>query len=127
MITISYGVLGSIESIILALVAGVFEFPADPWEWILALGLILFTYAGQTALILALKFEEAGPVSLIQTTDVVFAFLWQLIFLGVYPDMYSLVGAIVVVTGVTAISLRKFMVNLPEDHPTRVRFAFCLK
>lgn len=36
---------------------------------------------------LALKNEDAGPVSLIRSCDVIFAFLFQYIVLSVIPDM----------------------------------------
>jgi len=64
-VTISYGILGSIECVTLAAIYGVLELPHGAHEWTLAVGLILFTFLGQTFLILALKFEQAGPVSLL--------------------------------------------------------------
>ncbi len=61
-VTVSYGIIGSIECIVLALGAGVFELPHGLREWGLAVGLITFTFLGQTTLIIALKYEQAGPV-----------------------------------------------------------------
>lgn len=33
-------------------------------------------------------FLKAGTISLCRTFDIVFAYLWQFIFLGVVPDMF---------------------------------------
>jgi drug/metabolite transporter (DMT)-like permease len=44
--------------------------------------------SGALLLAIALHTEEAGIVSLICTSDVVFAFIFQFIFLGDVPDIF---------------------------------------
>jgi len=87
-VTFCYGIEGTIECVILAVSFGVFEFPRTGLEWGLLVGLIMFTWGGQTALILALQLEQCGIVSLINSLDTCFAFIFQFIFLGVVPDKY---------------------------------------
>jgi hypothetical protein len=57
-------------------------------ETLLTLGVACISFAGQIAIILALKFEQAGPVCLIRSLDVVFGYILQFIFLDVIPDAY---------------------------------------
>ena len=42
----------------------------------------------QIVLILALKAEQTGPVSLVRTLDIIFGFIWQFIFWQILPDFY---------------------------------------
>ena len=40
---------------------------------------------------LALQYEEAGPIALCRTCDVIFSFVWQFAFLGIVPDLFRYV------------------------------------
>jgi len=93
-----YGVEGTLECAVLAFACGVFELPQSGLEWGLLVALVLITWGGQTSLILALQFEQAGVVSLINSTDTIFAFILQFIFLSVIPDMYRYTGSISLLT-----------------------------
>ncbi|XP_064098540.1 solute carrier family 35 member G1 [Macrobrachium rosenbergii] len=86
---------------------------------ILAIG--AFSFGGQILLTKALQLEQAGPVSIARTADVVFAFIWQAIFFNELPDMLSLVGALLVTSCVFLTGLRKWVVSLPETSSTRQR------
>jgi len=63
LLTLSYGILGSFQTISLAASYGVLDYPHGLEEWFLAGGLVVFTFLAQALLILALKLELAGPVS----------------------------------------------------------------
>jgi hypothetical protein len=39
--------------------------------------LAVFSFAGQILLTMALQREQAGPVAIARSADVVFAFIWQ--------------------------------------------------
>ncbi|CAL8107555.1 unnamed protein product [Orchesella dallaii] len=86
---LAFGVFGTIEGLVVTLFTSPFQFPA--WEGmdLLLAGIIAGLYfLGQLALTLSLKFEEAGIVSLIRTSEVIFSFIWQVNFLQQDADMF---------------------------------------
>jgi drug/metabolite transporter (DMT)-like permease len=82
---------GFSESLIISLWLGVLEFPESGRDILLIIVSAFLSFFAQTCLTLALKYELAGPVSLLRTTEVIFAFVWQLLFLGVIPDIFRYV------------------------------------
>ena len=68
----------------------------------------------QVLLNVAMKLEDAGKVSLFKSTDLVFVFLLQYIILGIYPNLYSTIGAISIFTGVILIMIYKIIDNKHE-------------
>ncbi|XP_037777647.1 solute carrier family 35 member G1-like [Penaeus monodon] len=86
---------------------------------ILAIG--IFSFGGQILLTKALQLEQAGPVSIARTADVVFAFIWQAIFFQEFPDSLSLMGALLVTSCVFLTGLRKWVISLPETSSARRR------
>lgn len=93
----------------------------------LAIALASLTFLGQTCITLAFKFEQAGTVSLCRTFDIVFAYVWQFVFLGVVPDKYSFVGGGIVILGVLLAAFRKFLGELAPENKTRKAFWIILK
>ena len=77
-----------IESVIFSQVLNGFSLPDGLEDSLLLVGVAGLSFVGQMSIILALKFEQAGPVALIRTCDVVFGFLFQFIFMGVVPNVY---------------------------------------
>lgn len=59
--------------------------PKNTTECFLVLGL-LGAFAAIFSINSALKRDEAGPIALVRTLDVIFAFLLQFLFLNVVPD-----------------------------------------
>ncbi|ODN00876.1 Solute carrier family 35 member G1 [Orchesella cincta] len=127
LITVIFGFWGSFQSLALSASISKFQPPEGVEHWMMAIGLASVTFIGQTCITLAFKFEQAGTVSLCRTCDVLFAYLWQFVFLGVVPDAYSLVGGVIVILGVLVIAFRKFLSELPPDHRYRQRFWILLK
>ncbi|CAG7698834.1 unnamed protein product [Allacma fusca] len=127
LVTFCYGFYSVIECSICALIIGVLEFPHTGMDWFLACTLAALAFAGQSFFTQALKYEEAGPVSLIRTSEVIFTFLWQMIFLNQLPDIFSIVGALTIIFGVVVTTVRKWIIELPEEHNLRVKFWFLLK
>ncbi|CAG7816341.1 unnamed protein product, partial [Allacma fusca] len=124
---LTFGSWGVAESLVVALGFGVLQLPQGTWDSFLTLVVLpVLVFCGQISIILAVKFENAGPVSLIRTCDVIFSFIWQFIFLSVLPDVYSLVGAIIVVCGVVITAFRKWLSTLPEDNHMRGMFRILL-
>ncbi|XP_068687746.1 solute carrier family 35 member G1-like [Montipora foliosa] len=75
-------------------------------EWFL-LGLGFCGLGGQTLLTRSLQLERAGVVALIRTLDIAFAFVFQLLFLDYTANIYSIVGASLVLGGNVVIILNR--------------------
>lgn len=84
----------------------------------------IFSFLGQILLTLSLQLEQAGPVAIARCADIVFAFIWQIIFFGERPSRYSLVGALLVVSSVVLTALRKWALSLPRDSNARKKLKF---
>lgn len=84
----TYGLIATIECATIAYCQNVLELPSTKQDWIYCILLVFLTFVQQICIIAALKYEEASPVALIQSCDVIFAFLWQLIFLSIIPDIF---------------------------------------
>jgi len=84
--TLMFGLWGVTENLSLAIGFNVFNKPEGSEEWLLVCALAVLTFVGQVAIVCAMKAEQAGPVAIIRTFDVVFAFGWQIIILHSVPD-----------------------------------------
>ncbi|KAI1290290.1 Solute carrier family 35 member G1 [Halotydeus destructor] len=76
-------------------------------EWLLLLVNGLCGVVGQFCLTTALKIEEAGVVSLVRTTDILMAFIYQVSFLDEAVHWMSLLGAAIVMVGVVVSGIRR--------------------
>ncbi|KAL1454092.1 hypothetical protein WDU94_010378 [Cyamophila willieti] len=89
--------------------------PACGMERILVVLLALFSFAGQILLTLSLQMEQAGPVSIARSADIVFAFIWQVLFFQETPNVFSVLGAVLVTSCVILTGLRKWAMTLPHE------------
>lgn len=72
--------------------------------------------------------REAGLVSVTRASaEVVFAFLFQIVIFRELPDVWSILGALLVTTSVLLTSARKWVVTLPTEHFGRKWLGFVLK
>lgn len=78
-------------------------------------------------LTLALQVEHAGPVAIARTSDIVFAFLWQIIFFKETPNIFSLLGAVFVTSSVILTGMRKWILSLPENTPLKLKLSILTK
>jgi len=118
---IVFGSCGVILALALAFTFGTdgLGYPTRMEDSLLVTGVGVTSSLAQIAFILAVKFEQAGPVALVKCSDVVFAFLLQFIFYGVIPQCSSGVGAIIVFVGILIMVSRKWIVTFPEDSKVR--------
>ena len=77
-----------------------------PLEWLVLLGVGLATQAAQVCLTRGLHLEAAGRATAVGYLQIVFAFVWGLLFLGEVPDVLSLLGAGVIVVSVVLVTRR---------------------
>ncbi|XP_073452119.1 solute carrier family 35 member G1 [Aquarana catesbeiana] len=103
-----YAVIGLIECIIALSILGEWSLPycgIDRWFLILIgiLGL-----GGQAFLVKALQIEKAGLVAIMRTMDVVFAFIFQALFLHHTPTWWTVGGALCIVASTAGAAVLKW-------------------
>ncbi|KAI1286134.1 Solute carrier family 35 member G1 [Halotydeus destructor] len=76
-------------------------------EWLILLANGACGIIGQLTLIVSLKLEEAGLVALTRCTDIVIAFILQILFLAEPIEWTSALGAVIVMSGVAISCIRK--------------------
>ncbi|KAK8773061.1 hypothetical protein V5799_012398 [Amblyomma americanum] len=85
------------------------------------------TFAVQMFLTKALQIENASVVTIVKTSsDVIFGFVMQAVFLNVYPDLFSMFGGTFVLIGVLIIGLRKIAQAATPGTVLRHRLRFLL-
>ncbi|KAH7959932.1 hypothetical protein HPB49_015184 [Dermacentor silvarum] len=85
------------------------------------------TFAVQMFLTKALQIENASVVTIVKTSsDVIFGFVMQAVFLNVYPDLFSMFGGTFVLVGVVVIGMRKIAQAAAPDTILRRRLRFLL-
>ena len=127
LITCSFGFIGVMQCSILCAIIARFDIPQTAWEWCLVLSVGGLSFVGQTLITCSLRFEQASAISLVRSCDVIFAFVWQYIFLDVEPDLYSLLGSTLVIFSVFLIGVRKWVTDLGPEERARRRLWFILK
>lgn len=123
-IMMCFGAYTILQTSTMAWATGKLCWPKCGSERILAITLGIFSFSGQMLLTIAAQLEEAGLVAIARTVDVVFAFLWQIIFFGEIPNIFSILGALLVTTSVVLIGLRKWMMSMPSTSSFRKKFGF---
>lgn len=113
-----------IQTSTMAYATGNLCWPKCGTERLLAVALGIFSFSGQMLLTIAAQLEEAGLVAIARTVDVVFAFVWQIIFFNEIPNIFSIVGAVLVTSSVVLIGLRKWIMSMPSTSNIRKKFGF---
>lgn len=91
-----------------------FSLPNTLSSILLLLGNGFCTVFYQLFLTLALKYEDAGPVSLVRTIDIVIAFIYQVTILGEAVSLMSFLGASLVSFCVVSSALMKLFKEKPH-------------
>ncbi|XP_064650169.1 solute carrier family 35 member G1-like [Lineus longissimus] len=103
----TYSLWGVIQSAVVSYIGNVWSLPDGAKGWGCIIGVGLFAVAAQVCFTLALKTENAGAVSVLRSTEIVFAFVWEVAFLKQYPNVYSVVGGLLVMGCAVAYGIRK--------------------
>jgi drug/metabolite transporter (DMT)-like permease len=128
-IMFNFSLVAILETSILTGISGGFKIPSDTSlaPWFLMILAVLSFYA-QLLLTKALQLEEASLVSVTRaSSEVVCAFLFQIFLFGHLPDVYAVIGSILVTSSVILTAARKWVSTLPKDHPARHYLEFTLK
>ncbi|KAF6199748.1 hypothetical protein GE061_006046 [Apolygus lucorum] len=118
-IMINFGAFALIETLLVSWFLGVLCIPQCGLDRLLILALAVFSFSGQILLTKSLQLEAAGPVSIARSADIVFAFVWQVLFFNESPNVYSILGAFFVTSSVILIGLRKWAKSNPNAHSIR--------
>lgn len=123
----NFGAIAVFLILIYSYILGSLCIPACGIHRIEVVILAVFSFMGQILLTMALQIEEAGPVAIARSADIVFAFLWQLVFFSEIPNTYSVFGAILVVSSIILVGLRKWALVLPEDSQLRRKLGILIQ
>lgn len=115
----NFGSFALIQTVAVSWAIGALCLPRCGFDRLLVVALALFSFGGQILLTLALQMEQAGPVAIARSADIVFAFFWQVLFFNEIPNKYSIGGAILVTSSVLLTGLRKWVISLPETSSVR--------
>ncbi|XP_041066025.1 solute carrier family 35 member G1 [Carcharodon carcharias] len=103
-----YSLIGLIMSVIVVSAIQEWSLPFCGMDRAFLILIAICGIGGQVFLTKALQIEKAGPVSLMKTTEVLLAFLFQYLFLNYTPSWWSLGGALCVTVGTTGVAIRKW-------------------
>ncbi|CAD6996292.1 unnamed protein product [Ceratitis capitata] len=122
----NFGAFALVYTFIVCRSIGALCWPACGHDRWLVVVLGIFSFLGQILLTLSLQMEQAGPVAIARCADIVFAFIWQILFFGETPTGFSLLGALLVVSSVTLTALKKWAMSLPRESSARKRLRYLL-
>lgn len=122
----NFGTIALVYTLIVCGSIGAVCWPSCGRDRWLVVVLGIFSFLGQILLTLSLQIEQAGPVAIARCADIVFAFVWQMLFFGETPTAYSLVGAFMVIASVVLTALKKWASTLPRESSLRKRLRLVL-
>ncbi|XP_045147299.1 solute carrier family 35 member G1 [Echinops telfairi] len=103
-----YVILGLLECVIILCALGEWSLPHCGLDRLFLILIGLFGLGGQVFLTKAIQIEKAGLVALTKTMDVVFAFIFQIIFFNDVPTWWTVGGALCVVASSSGAAFRKW-------------------
>ncbi|XP_069836201.1 solute carrier family 35 member G1 [Dendropsophus ebraccatus] len=109
-----YAIIGLIESVIAMFVIGAWSLPKCGLDRWLLVFIGLLGLGGQTFLVKALQIEKAGPVAVMRTMDVVFAFIFQALILHRIPSWLTIGGALCIVASTAGTAIVKWYTSSRE-------------
>lgn len=122
----NFGAFALVYTFIVCGSIGALCWPACGRDRWLVVVLGIFSFLGQILLTLSLQMEQAGPVAIARCADIVFAFIWEIMFFGETPTGFSLLGALLVVSSVILTALKKWALSLPRESTARKRLRYLL-
>lgn len=123
----NFGSFALVQCVLVTWAIGALCLPRCGIDRLLIVALAFFSFLGQILLTLALQLEQAGPVAIARSSDIVFAFIWQVLFFKETPNLFSIVGAVLVMSSVVLTGLRKWIMALPENSSLRYKFGILAK
>ncbi|CAO3624291.1 unnamed protein product [Cunninghamella blakesleeana] len=85
--------------------------PEGSYEYSILIMVGITAFLGQCLLNKSLQLAPAGKCTLVRMNDVFFAFVLSITVLHEVPDIYSTIGAIVIVMATTALGLHRWLIH----------------
>lgn len=120
----NFGTFALFQTLLTTWSLGQLCWPACGTDRLLVVALALFSFGGQILLTLSLQLEQAGPVAIARSADIVFAFIWQVLFFQEVPNRYSIAGAVLVTSSVLLTGVRKWLVSMPNNSRVKKSLGF---
>jgi drug/metabolite transporter (DMT)-like permease len=67
--------------------------------------------AGQTFSTLSLQREQPGRVRIVRSSEIVVAYLCQIIIFGIYPTKHAIIGSTIIIISAFAVMIRKLIAS----------------
>jgi drug/metabolite transporter (DMT)-like permease len=87
-----------------------------PWEWLVLAGVALTTQAAQVLMTRGLAEQRAASATALGYLQVVFAIAWGMLVFGERPDLLTLAGSLLIITGTLVVALSP-PAELPPARP----------
>ncbi|XP_013399657.1 solute carrier family 35 member G1 [Lingula anatina] len=109
-----FGVWGMIQTFVSLLAVQGLKDPPTGLPRILIMLIGVFSFLGQIFFTIAMKYENAGPISVTRASEVPLAYLWQYVFFSEIPTLYCIAGATLVTVSVALIGIKKWVHAIKE-------------
>ena len=119
-------IFGMGEAFIVSQISRGFSLPHELYDSLMLAALAILSFTNQMFFNLALQMETAALVSLVTTSDSIFTYLSQFVFLGVVPDFYSGVGGAIIFLCILIMGFRKYLMEETSENGCRKRCFFLL-
>ncbi|XP_060533993.1 solute carrier family 35 member G1 [Cylas formicarius] len=123
----NFGTYGFVQCIMFTYFIGALCLPTCGTDRYLIVALAVSSFLGQILLTTAMQMEQAGPVSIARSSDIVYAFIWQVLFFNEIPNRFSVAGAILVMSSIILTGLRKWVLALPHDAALKRKLSLLTK
>lgn len=97
------------------------------WDQVLCMLVGMFGAAANGFLILATQVEPVGLVAVQKSSyEILVSAVFQILFFSVYPDVYSISGAVLVLISLIVIGFKNWILTLPETSNKRQKLKWIL-
>ncbi len=114
-VVLYFAVVSAVLAFPLMLVSAV---PPRGWDWPVLAGVGVSTYLGQVFLTRGLQRERAGRATAVGYLQIIFAAMWGVAFFGEIPDVFTLVGAAIIVGSTVALARLRSEEPTPATEPS---------
>ncbi|CAH1238804.1 SLC35G1 [Branchiostoma lanceolatum] len=104
-------IIGTIESVIVLAIMRGFTLPPCGIDRYYLIAVGLGGLIGQIFMTKSFLYEKAHAVAVVRTMDIVFAFIFQYLFLSNVPTWLSVGGAILVASGTVGLAIKKWYIS----------------